>query len=71
MKERPAARGSTSWALPRARDDDGAKEPLASAATDPHPPQQTGERTAAPATPHAATNRLGWAKEQIDARKAL
>eukprot|EP00969_Alexandrium_andersonii_P030773 1342341-Alexandrium_andersonii.AAC.1 len=71
MKERPAARRSTSWVLPKARDDEGAREPSASAATVPRPPQPSVEGTPAPATPYAAMNRLGWTKEQIEARKRL
>eukprot|EP00969_Alexandrium_andersonii_P063745 2807348-Alexandrium_andersonii.AAC.1 len=38
---------------------------------EPHPPQQKDAGAAAPATPQTAMNRLGWAQEQIEVRKAL
>eukprot|EP00969_Alexandrium_andersonii_P174167 7700647-Alexandrium_andersonii.AAC.1 len=64
MTERPSSRRSTSWVLLRPRDDGSVREPSAAAAAE-------EEGAPAPATPRAAMNKLGWAQEQIDARKAL
>eukprot|EP00969_Alexandrium_andersonii_P133502 5903612-Alexandrium_andersonii.AAC.1 len=70
LKEKPAARRSTSWVLPRTPDDDGTAEPSAPAATESHP-METEELRPAPATPYTAMNRLVWIAEQIEARRKL
>eukprot|EP00969_Alexandrium_andersonii_P091235 4028086-Alexandrium_andersonii.AAC.1 len=72
MPERPSTRRSTSWALPRSREDEGAGRrdpPLATAAAAGEEEGDGG--TPAPATPYAAMHRLGWTAEQVAARKAL